>query len=564
MLEDLIVEGLGVIQRAEVHLSRGSTVVTGETGAGKTMIVAALGLLLGERADRGAIRQGSSEALIQGRFIVSPEHPCVPLLRGYDLLDGSEGEEQVEVIVSRRITADGSKARVNGRLVTLGILSEVVGRLVEIAGQNQHQALASSTVQRRTLDRAAGPEALSLASSVATLFSEGTEALEKGRELRSRERERSREIEVLTSEIAEISAAGLVEGEWARLTADARRSENAEEIAAGLSNAMSALHDEGGIEDAMSNAERVIRDVARLDPDLITAADRLEKARIEVVDIASELAARRNDPEGASLAEIRSRLDVISKLQRKYGDDESAILEYLARAERRVAELEGAASEAESWLEAGEKKLAEAREAAEALSAIRERASEELSRTVEERLAALAMPGASFMVELQPRDLYGGGLETVVMKASANSGAKARPISKAVSGGELSRIALALHLASTPEDASLLVFDEVDAGVGGRAALEIGRALADLATRTCGQVLVVTHLPQVAAFADNHLRVVKTDDGSITSASVAPVESGERVEELSRMLAGMPESEGGRKHAEELLELAGRPTGAAT
>lgn len=558
MLEDLVVEGLGVIEHAEVHLSRGSTAITGETGAGKTLVVAALGLLRGGRADKTSIRTGTDRAIVEGRFTLPGDHPCAAKLMEYGVGDGAEAV--TELVVSRSVSAQGSKARINGRLVTLSVLSEIVGELVEIAGQNEHQRLGDARYQRALLDRYAGQEALDLSAGVSAAVAEASEANRRGTALKEAERERSREMDVLRFETEEISEAGLAVGEWERLTIEAQRLENAETIASGLQETSSTLRDEGGAEDLLGRAESLLRSLTAHDPDLDPLAARLEQARLEINDVAAELVARSAEPDGERLAEIRDRLDRINKMKRKYGDDEQAVLTYLEEAGARLLELESAASDAEMWLERSQELFTQALTDAERLSELRKAAAAALESEIEERLVSLAMGNARFRVVLESRDLYPGGLEAVIFCASANSGEVPRPIAKAISGGELSRIALALHLACATESASTLVFDEVDAGVGGKAAQEIGRCLSALADRTGSQVIVVTHLPQVAAFADNHLRVSKVDDGAGTRALVEPIDISERVKELSRMLAGMPDSEGGRQHARELLSLAGRST----
>ncbi|MFP5297741.1 MAG: DNA repair protein RecN, partial [Actinomycetota bacterium] len=501
MLEDLIVEDLGVIEHAEVALTRGSTAITGETGAGKTLMVAALGLLRGGRADRGAVRTGAEAALVEGRFTLAPDHPVVERLIEHGLVKEEIGDDPVEVVVTRKVSRDSSKARINGRLVTVAILAEVVGELVEIAGQNEHQRIGDPQHQRYLLDRSAGPEAIELSEQVATLVGSAAEAQRKGQALKDAERERSRELDVLRYETNEIAAANLEPGEWERLNREARRLESAEFLATETGEIVGLLRDESGVEELLGAASTRLLSLAEVDESYRSLADRLEAARIDAVDVAHELARARTEPDPDALADVRQRLDVINRLRRKYGDEEQTILTYLQEASARALELESAASDADMWLERSEELTRQARDLAERLSELRRDAARRLEREIDERLEALAMAGARFQVVLEPRDLYPGGLETVTFCASANRGQEPRPISKAVSGGELSRIALALHLACNDRSATTMVFDEVDAGIGGKAAQEVGRSLAALAEDPAVQVVVVTHLPQVAAFA---------------------------------------------------------------
>lgn len=554
MLRELVVEGLGVIEHADVALAPGSTALTGETGAGKTLVVAAVGLLLGGRADRSIVRTGASEARVEGRFVLPSDHPVVEVLVEADLADQPEEGTSIEVLVVRTVGPSGSRARINGRIVTLTMLGEIVGELVEIAGQNEHQRIFSPAFQRRLLDGYAGT--LDLACTVAASVRDATAFRARAEELRDGERARSRELDVLRYEIDEITKAQIDPGEALRLAHEVGRLENAASIALGLTSAIEMLRSEGGAEDASGGAEREIRRLAEHDDSLLPLAQRLEAARLELNDIAAELADRMIEPDPETLETTRERLDVISKLRRKYGDSELEILEYLGKAQARASELEGESGDADTWeakaIEAHERALGAAAE----LSAGRREAAERLAVEVQERLATLALGEARFEVILEERPLYEGGFEAVTFAASTNKGESVKPIAKAASGGELSRIALALHLAESTGSATTMVFDEVDAGVGGKAAQAVGRALADLSRTSGAQVVVVTHLPQVAAFADNHLMVAKVSVGDRTTARVERVDEEARVEELSRMLAGLPGSEVGQEHAKELLALA--------
>ncbi|MGH2787956.1 MAG: DNA repair protein RecN [Actinomycetota bacterium] len=558
MLIELTAEGLGVIDEAELSLEPGMTALTGETGAGKTLLVVALSLLCGGRADRTLVRPGARAADISGRFVVPAAHEGVRLLRSYGVLEETPGNE-VELVVARSVAADGrSKARINGQMVSVAILSEIGGTLVDIAGQSEHHRLASPAVQRQMIDEFAGPRAKELAAEVSDAVRRAAAAGARLDELTATVRERRRELDVLSFEIGEIEAAGVRPGESDELRELIARLANAEAIARGLTAASEALKGEGGAAELMSTARTEIDALANSDEELGPLAARLDAAAIEVTDVAEELTGRIVAADPDALEDAHGRLAALARLTRKYGDDETDVLAYLERARARRSELERGDEDLTDIRREVEEQTTRAHEAAAALSELRRVAAAKLETEIDKSFEGLALKGAHFRVLVGPRTLYEGGLDQVEFAVVANTGDEPRPITKVASGGELSRVALALHLATASTVAPTTVFDEVDSGVGGEAAQSVGRALAGLAHRSRAQVLVVTHLPQVAAFAAHHVRVVKTTVSGRTSATVEPVEGDERVVELSRMLAGMPRSERAREHAVELLELADR------
>jgi DNA repair protein RecN (Recombination protein N) len=564
MLNELVVEGLGVIDRAELSLERGCCALTGETGAGKTLLVAALSLLLGARAERTMVREGAGRARIEGRFTVGPSHPAAELLRAHGVIDDEAGDE-VELIVSRLIEADGrtGKARINGRMVTISVLEEAGAMLGEIASQHAHRRLGSSSAARRILDSYAGAAAVALADEVATAVRRSARARRLAEELRGRERERTREFDILRYEVAEIEAAAPSVGETERLTNDARRLENAEALAVGIENARSSLHGEGGASEQIARAVLDLGRVAEFDARLTEFARRLEAAGVEIADVAADLAGSAALPDAQDLEETRDRLSLLARLRRKYGDDEASVLAYLERAKARAMELESTGSDLTAAEEEATRLEEQASKLASQLSGLRRAAAPKLERAAGALLAQLALPGGRVEVALEEHALYEGGLETVELRVAANPGEVPRPVAKAASGGELSRISLALHMLTSSHTAETMVFDEVDAGIGGEAAHSVGRLLARLGDESGAQVLVVTHLPQVAAHARSHLRVSKSESGGRVTAAVKKVEGEERIAELSRMLAGLPASERARGHAQELLEVAGGRVGAA-
>ena len=558
MLTDLVVEGLGVIDHAEISLGGGCSVLTGETGAGKTLVVAALALLRGGRADRTLVRHGAEAARVQGRWELPASHPVVDALVVEGVIDAPD-EGPAEVVVTRTVPASGgtARARVNGRLVTLATVEAIGGGLVEIAGQQEHQRASSPAWQRTTLDRFAGDEAIRLADETRTAFKAAVRAERALEGLRAGDRERRRELDMLAHEIEEISAADVMSGEGERLARDAERMERAERIAAGLGEVLDALGGERGAGASLGDAASALARLADDDADLSDAAARVRSVLNEVVDVEGELARRTIPVDPAALDETRRRLEVLAKLKRKYGADEDEILGYLERAQTRLSALSDD-DDSIGRLEAdAAAHRARAASLARRLGKLRRSSAPRLERAMEEALDRLALPGARFSVGLEDRPLHEGGTETVAFSIAADPGEAPRPLARVASGGELSRISLALHLLASREEALTMVFDEVDAGVGGRAAQAVGQALAELAHTTRGQVVVVTHLPQVAAFADRHYRVTKAAGGGRATARVDAVAGDDRVAELSRMLAGLPESRRAHEHARELLALAG-------
>lgn len=558
MLTDLIVSDLGVIEHAEVDLEDGSTALTGETGAGKTLVIAAVSLLLGDRADRTLVRAGAPRARVEGRFVVPGSHPVRRLLEEHGLLEGDR--VPIELVVSRVIESDAgaSKARLNGRIVTLSLLQEVCGSLVEIAGQHAHQRIGDARWQRMLLDRMSGPAAVEISEEVAALVARASELNRRAEAWVSGARSRAREIDVLKYEIDEITKAELRSGEAAELHASIRRLEHAEGLAVGLAAAASSLHGEAGAEESIGDAEATISKLTGYDPALEPTVKRLEAVRYEIGDIAADLRARIEAPDPRDLEPARERLQVIDRVLRKYGSSESEVLAYLASAQTRLVELEAEENEASSLTAEAEALTISAEEKARRLSRLRREAIPRFETAVTERLVELAMPDAVFKVELEARELFAGGVESPIFMLSANPGEPAKPLRKVASGGELARAALALQLIATSDaddrPAGSLIFDEVDAGVGGTAARAVGRCLAELSKRSDAQVIVVTHLPQVAACTDHHLKVTKSSTRTGSRALVTRLEGDSRVEEISRMLAGMPESSTAQDHARELLE----------
>ena len=568
MLGELHIRDLGVIDDARLEVAAGLNVLTGETGAGKTMVVDALSLLLGERADSGAVRAGRPAALVEGRLMVDARSQVGAVLAAAGVED-----EDGQVVVARQVMAGGgSRAQLQGRMATVAAVAEVVGPLVEVHGQHEFQRLLRPGVQLDLLDRFAGPGVLGLRADFAVGWHRLRAVTRELDELTARARERAREADLLRYQLGEVDAAEVRVGESAELEAEAERLANAEALRDAALSAWQGLagDDELGAATALGAAARAVAGPGRHDAALGELAERAAALAAEVGDLASSLRAYTEqvlvDPE--RLGAVHARIALLRDLERKYGGDEAAVLVFAEQARAKLAELEGGA------VRSGELE-AEARDLRRhlaklggTLSAERSAAAGRLAAALQAELADLAMPHAAVRVaveqdgdpdglELGGRQLAASadGLDRVEIELSANPGVALRPLGRAASGGELSRVMLALRVVLAGTDKTpTLVFDEVDAGVGGRTAAAVGRRLAQLARHH--QVLVVTHLPQIAAFADRHFTVEKHAAEGVARTAVRTLDDAGRVTELSRMLAGMEGSGLAQAHAEELLAAA--------
>ena len=573
VLEEMRIRALGVIDDAVVELSPGFTAVTGETGAGKTMVVTSLGLLLGGRADAGLVRRGARAAVVEGRIALEPGAPVARRAEeaGAELDDGA-------LLVSRTISAEGrSRAHLGGRAVPVGLLSELADELVAVHGQTDQQGLLRPARQREALDRYGGDAVAEPLAAYRTAYRRYQEVSRELEELTSRARERAQEADLLRFGLEEIEAAQPRPGEDAELAAEAERLGNAEALAAAAASAHGALAGDPAdpeLVDAsalVAGAQRALEGVRRHDPALGALADRLAEIGILLGDVAGELAgyADRLEADPARLAAVEERRAVLAHLTRKYGDDIEAVLQWAEKSAARLAELDGDDDRIARLTAERDELRGELTALARRLTRARSEAAERFAEAVTAELAELAMPHARISVALRSTEDPDGieaadgrtvafgphGADEVELLLAPHPGAAPRPLAKGASGGELSRVMLAIEVVfAGASPVPTYLFDEVDAGVGGKAAVEVGRRLARLARSA--QVVVVTHLPQVAAFADRHLLVEKTDDGAVTRSGVKVLEGEDRVRELSRMLAGQEDSELARAHAQELLAVA--------
>lgn len=570
MLEELRIRDLGVITDATLPLGPGLSVLTGETGAGKTMVVTAVGLLLGARADAGAVRSGAKSASAEAVVKLAAGHPAVARA----LEAGAEAEEYdgaAELILARRLGADGrSRAFLGGRAAPVGALAEVGESLVVVHGQSDQIRLKGAAAQRGALDKFAGEALAGPLAAYQQLYGQWRANQAELDTLRSEARDRLREAESLESALAEIDEVDPQPGEDEVLKAEAVKLANVEELRIAATAAHQALiaEDFGEAGDAttlIDAAKRTLEHVAEHDAELGQAAARLAEVGFLLNDIATDLASYQAglDSEGPErLAEIEDRRAALAKLVRKYAPSIDEVLEWAEKGRVRFDELQDDSTRIEKLDAEVVRAEAELKKQAAAISRIRTKAAKDLSARVSAELKALAMADATLVINLEPAGQLGPhGADEISFLLQPHAGAPARPLGKGASGGELSRVMLAIEVVLAAVDpVPTFVFDEVDAGVGGRAAVEIGRRLAMLARHV--QVLVVTHLPQVAAFADQHITVTKTsvrgaDGGAatgFTSSDVRLLDGPERVRELARMLAGQEDSESAQAHAQELLD----------
>lgn len=552
MLVELAVENLAVVERLRLRLHPGFNVLTGETGSGKSLVVGALSLLFGGRASADMIRTGEERAVVSGIFEMPPDRQLRALLE-----EAGIRAEDGELLLEREVTASGkSRAWAGSRPVTAAFLRDLAPFLGDIHGQHDQQRLFSTDAQREMVDEAAGAGAL--LEQVRRLWHDWRAALREMADLDRAGQERLRLADLWSMQRNEIAAAALRPGEDAQLENERRVLRNVARLSEAVSAAYQLLEEsELSASGAVAQALKRLEEAARIDSGLAAAAETLRPALIALQeashDLRHYLGSLEADPR--RLEDVESRLALIERLKRKYGstieeilafhDDVCARLGALEDAGERRAALEGSIAR----LEAGY------REACLRLRGLRAGAARRLSRKVQEELAGLAMPGAVFRILLEPCEPGETGMDRVEFLFSANAGEEPRPLDRVASGGELSRAALAVKTCVSPagKDAvRTLVFDEVDAGVGGAAGEMIGRRLRELSRRH--QVLCVTHLPQIAGFADHHYAVSKCEAGGRTAAGVEWLGKKERVREIARMLSGQKLTPEALRHAEKLIE----------
>ncbi|HSS42792.1 MAG TPA: DNA repair protein RecN [Solirubrobacterales bacterium] len=560
MLRELRIENLLLIERGELRLGEGLNAITGETGAGKTVLAHSLDLLMGGKAKAQIVRPGATEAWVEGVFDL-PEG----LLEEPEFAELAERlpEGAEEVVLGRRVSAGGrTSAFVAGRAATAADLKLLGGRLIAFFGQHEHRRLTIASAQLEILDGFAGAEHLKLRAAYREAHRECGRLAAELAELREREGSRERDLDLYRYELSEIEEVAPVPEERAEIAAERERLRHAEGLREAASSAHAGLAgadaDGGGAAAALAQAEAALQGAAGLDPALDSLAERVGALVVEAGDVASEL---RDYAEGiaadpVALQAIEERLEAIDRLERKHGGSVESVLAHAERCREEIARLEGAevrSAEAEAALSTAEARRADL---GEKLSAGREAAAGPLQERVAAELERLSMAGASLEVVLEPHpDGFGAsGRETVELRVAPNPGIEAAPLRDAASGGELSRVMLALSGLGQAASAGTMVFDEIDAGIGGKTARVVGERLQALGRDR--QVLCITHLPQVASLADVHFRLEKEVAGEQAMATVERLEGEEVVAEIRRMLGGEKSDDAATDHARELLKAA--------
>jgi DNA repair protein RecN (Recombination protein N) len=555
MIKEIYIRDLGVIREARLSFSSGLNVLTGETGAGKTMVLTALGLLLGGRADSSAVRAGSTSLFVEGRWAQVSKQVASRVEEAGSTLD--EGD----LLANRSVSNEGkSRAAIGGVSIPVGLLSELGEDLVVVHGQADQLRLKSSTAQREALDSFAALG--DLLEDYKARYLAWQAAKKNLNEVLTNKEANAREVATLLDDLKAIEQVSPREGEDSELRDLAARMGNLEALrtaAASAHEALSSESDQVDVQGLLAMARRALESQRSVDSSLEAIAERLQEASFQVSEVALQLssyAASLEADSELSLDQVQRRLADVNGLIRRFGTSLDDVFAHSAFASSRLLELDDSEDRIIALKSQAEAEQKAAEELAVRLTERRIQAAKSLADEVNVELNGLAMAGSELVVEVSATEELGPfGKDQITILLRSYAAAEPRPIAKAASGGELSRIMLAIEVvlakgSSTPT----FIFDEVDAGVGGAAAIEVGRRLARLSKQA--QVIVITHLAQVAAFADNHQRVLKTQNGDITESDVASLTGQDREAELARMLSGLSDSTLARQHAAELMSLA--------
>jgi len=556
VIEEISIRDLGVISDAKLQFGPGLTVLTGETGAGKTMVLTALGLLLGERSDTSAIRQGQEQTFVEGRWLI-PNHA-----KAKQLVSEVGGViEDGQLLVNRIVSRDGrSRSAIGGASAPVNILSSLGEQLVAVHGQSDQIRLKSAVAQREALDQFSG--VAELLAKYREAF-EGWKALEQRlSELRNASASKAAELEQLKSATEELERLNAQPGEDVLLAEKAQRLTHSEELRIAAAEAHELISSENEQTDAIvlvGKARRVLEAAAVNDPELGKLAETLRELGFQLGESAATLSGYLASSESGGAEEldrVQQRRAELTSAMKKYGPTLEDVLAYFESASKRLLDLDSSDEQIVALETELERLFEKVKDLAGQVTAVRKHAALRLEAAVTEELKTLAMGGATLVVSvLEGTEYQAHGVDQVSIQLAAYPGAEPRPIGKGASGGELSRIMLAIEVVlARTEQALTFIFDEVDAGVGGAAATEVGRRLAQLAK--VAQVIVVTHLGQVAAFANQHLRVMKTVGEQYTASDVVSLYGEDRVEEIARMLSGMAQSDMAKASARELMAQA--------
>jgi DNA repair protein RecN (Recombination protein N) len=557
MLTHLQIRDFAIIDLVDLEVRAGLTVLTGETGAGKSIIVDALALLAGGKGGSEVVRTGAERAELSATFDISASAAALR-----EILAEQSVEAGDELTVRRVIAADGrSRGYLNGVSVPLQLLRDVGGLIVDIHGQHEFQSLTRSAAQRELLDEFG--KNLELAGRVREAHRNWLGLVNRTVELEGKARDRDSRIEMLRYQVGELKALDLKEGEVAQLTEERTRHSNRGRLAEAAQAAVGLLYDsdQGNAHATASRALAGIKTLSSVDPRLAKVIPLVDEATIQIREAARELSRYLEtlDIDPARQEEVERRLAAIEELSRKHRVQSAELVGRATTLEKELAELDSADND----LNALKKQLAEAldayRKLATQLSTGRQTAARSLSKDITARMQTLGMAGGRFLIDISQAngEPAAHGFDTVEFRVTANPGQPLRPLAKVASGGELARLSLAVQVACSAKDARCMVFDEVDSGVGGAVAEIVGRELKALGFS--GQVLCVTHLPQVASQGHHHLRVAKLTDGKTTRTTISELTMDERAEELARMLGGMEVTGKAREHAREMLQMAGGP-----
>ena len=566
MIEELTIKNLGVIASSTLPLGPGFTAITGETGAGKTMVVTALGLLMGNRSDASLVRHGTDATRVAGAIHIG-DNTSTEIT---EIVGDAGGEiEDGEMLLSRTVAAAGnSRATVGGVRSPIGVLSTLASKLFCVHGQSDQLRLRSQSAQRETLDRFGGSAIAAALAEYQRAYTKQQQLQQQLAEITENREARAREIERLKTETEEISEAEPQPGELETLRTEIDRLTNIEtlrEQAATAQNLLAAESPDPYQSDAtalLAEAEKTITAASQTDKTLLPVQENLAAINSQLNEVVRELSGYLDSIEGSSQAELDSaqqRYAELTQLVRKYGPNIEDVLEYLETAGARLLQLENDDTSI-STLTAELAETTEAVDTAAAnLTTLRQNAAAKLSKAVSDELQHLALGSTQIVVAVEPAQQGTNGADSIEFQIKTNRDAPARTLAKSASGGELSRIMLAIEVVLAATDpVPTFVFDEIDAGIGGSAAIEVGKRLAALAKHS--QVIVVTHLAQVAAFANNHLKITKDADGIYTESSCELLTGDTRVQEIARLLSGLDDSATGLAHAKELLEMGKQQT----